>query len=56
MYVEDTVKNFSRYQKYTIGTRLRDACCEVVTGIVKANNTASANGVNYSSRYVREAI
>ena len=41
VYIEDTVKNFSRYHKYTIGTRLRDACWDVVTGIVKANNTPS---------------
>jgi hypothetical protein len=34
VYVEDVAKNFSRYHKYTIGTRLRDACWEVVTGIV----------------------
>jgi len=39
VYVEDTVKNFSRFHKYSIGARLRDACWEVVTGIVKANNT-----------------
>ena len=43
VYVEGTVKNFSRYHKYTIGTRLRDACWDVVTGIVKANNTPAAS-------------
>jgi len=41
VYVGDAVKNFGHYHKYTIGTRLRDACWEVVTGIVKANNTPS---------------
>ncbi|MDP8255413.1 MAG: hypothetical protein P9M14_06670 [Candidatus Alcyoniella australis] len=30
VYVEDVAKNFSRYHKYTIGTRLRDACWEIV--------------------------
>lgn len=42
VYLEETVKNFSRYHKYTIGTRLRDACWDVVMGIVKANNTPVA--------------
>jgi len=42
VYLEDTVKGFSRYHKYTIGTRLRDSCWEVVTTIVKANNTPVA--------------
>lgn len=42
VYVEEVAKNFSRFHKYTIGTRLRDACWDVVTGIVKANNTPVA--------------
>jgi hypothetical protein len=42
VYVEDTVKNFSRFHKYAIGARLRDACWEIVTTIVKANNTQVA--------------
>ena len=41
-FIEQVVKNFSRYNKYTIGTRLRDACWEVTTLIVQANNTSIA--------------
>ena len=30
VYLESTVRHFSRYHKYTIGTRLREASWEVV--------------------------
>ena len=39
VYVETVVRGFSRYHKYTIGTRLREATWQVVTLVVKANNT-----------------
>jgi hypothetical protein len=39
VYVETVVRGFSRYHKYTIGTRLREATWQVLTLIVKTNNT-----------------
>ncbi len=39
VYLETTVKGFSRYHKYTIGTRLRETCWEMLNLIIKANNT-----------------
>jgi arginyl-tRNA--protein-N-Asp/Glu arginylyltransferase len=38
VYIEQIVKGFSRYNKYTIGTRLRETCWDVTVLIVKANN------------------
>jgi hypothetical protein len=42
VYVETVVRGFSRYHKYTIGTRLREATWQVVALVVKANNTPVA--------------
>lgn len=42
VYVETVVRGFSRYHKYTIGTRLRESTWQVLTLIVKANNTPVA--------------
>lgn len=39
VYLEQTVRNFPRYHKYAIGARLRDTAFEVVSLVVKANNT-----------------
>lgn len=39
VFIENAVKGFSRYHKYSIGERLRKASWDVVTLIVKANNT-----------------
>ncbi len=41
VYLENTVKGFSRYHKYTIGTRLRETCWELLNLIIKANNALS---------------
>ena len=38
LYFEKTVKHFSRYHKYTLGTELRDTARRVVRLIVQANN------------------
>jgi hypothetical protein len=40
VYVEKIVRGFSRYNKYTHGKTLRDGASEVLTLIVRANNTA----------------
>ena len=39
VFIENAVKGFSRYHKYSIGERLRELSWEVITLIVKANNT-----------------
>ena len=39
VYVENIVRNFSRYHKYTLGTELREQARGVVALIVRANNT-----------------
>ena len=39
VFIENAVKVFSRYHKYSIGERLRQSSWEVITLIVKANNT-----------------
>ena len=38
VFLENAVRGFSRYHKYSIGERLRAASWEAVTLIVKANN------------------
>ena len=38
VYVENIVRHFSRYHKYTLGTDLRNMSRNVVGLIVKANN------------------
>jgi len=39
VYIEQTVRNFPRYHKYALGSRLRDRCFEITLLIVKINNT-----------------
>jgi hypothetical protein len=39
VFIEKAVRNFSRYHKYSIGERLRQTSWDVVTLVVKANNT-----------------
>jgi hypothetical protein len=39
LYFEKTVRHFSRYHKYTLGTELRDSAREIVKLIVRANNS-----------------
>jgi len=38
LYIEQIVRNFSRYHKYTLGTELRERARDVVKLIVRANN------------------
>jgi len=37
-YFDTIVRNFSRYNKYTYGTELRDISREILKGIIRANN------------------
>ena len=39
LYFEDTVREFSRYHKYTLGSELRDLSRQVVLLIIRANNS-----------------
>jgi hypothetical protein len=38
VYVEQVVRNFSRYHKYTLGSDLRQQSRELVTVIIRANS------------------
>ena len=38
VYFEKSVKNFSRYHKYTVGTELRNSSREILKLIIKANS------------------
>jgi len=37
-YFDQIVRNFSRYNKYTYGTELRNLSREILKGIIRANN------------------
>jgi len=39
LYIENAVRHFSRYHKYTLGTELRDYARNVAKLIVRANNS-----------------
>jgi hypothetical protein len=38
VYLENTVRNFSRYHKYTLGSDLRDLSRQIVRLIIRANS------------------
>jgi hypothetical protein len=38
VYLEQVVRNFSRYHKYTLGSDLRQQSRELVTVIIRANS------------------
>jgi len=45
LYFEKIVKNFSRYNKYTIGTDLRNKSREICVCIAKANSLTNKKDV-----------
>ena len=45
LYFEKMVKNFSRYNKYTHGTALREIARDVVMLVVRANNSVDKTPV-----------
>ena len=46
VYLEQVVRNFSRYYKYTLGSDLRQESHEVTTLIIRANSaSALGNGL-----------
>jgi len=42
VFIENSVRGFSRYHKYSIGERLRQTSWDVVTLVVRVNNTPVA--------------
>ncbi len=42
VFLDNAVRGFSRYHKYSIGERLRNTSWDVVTLVVRANNTPVA--------------
>jgi len=42
VFLEQAVRHFSRYHKYSIGDRLRQTSWDVITLVVRANNTPVA--------------
>ena len=39
VFIENAVKGFSRFHKYSIGTRMRETSWSVLSLVIKANNT-----------------
>ena len=56
VYVENIVRNFSRYHKYTLGTELRDQARGVVALIVRANNARDKLPILFELREALEQI
>ena len=50
VYFENTVRHFSRYHKYTLGSELREVSRDVVKHIIKANSTRRKLPVLYKLR------
>ena len=50
IYFENIVRNFSRYNKYTIGSELRTMSSDIVRLIIKANSTREKLPVLYELR------
>ena len=40
LYFQETVRQFSRYNKYTIGTELRELSRDIIRLVIRANSTA----------------
>lgn len=40
VYLDQVVRNFSRYHKYGVGQAMRDAAREIMSLIIRANSTA----------------
>ncbi|MCL6584579.1 MAG: four helix bundle protein [bacterium] len=45
IYLQNIVRNFSRYNKYTIGTELRDLSRNIILLIIRANSSADKESV-----------
>ncbi len=56
IYIEQVVRNFSRYHKYTLGSNLRQQSRELVTLIIRANSQQEKLPVLYDLRERLEAF
>ena len=56
VYVEQVVRNFSRYHKYTLGSDLRQQSWELVTLIIRANSRPDKLPVLHDLRERLEAF
>lgn len=43
LHIEKIVRNFSRYHKYTLGTKLRESGYRIIERIIEANNRGGKN-------------
>ncbi len=50
VYFEKIVRNFSRYNKYTLGSELREKSREIVALIIKANSAREKLPILYELR------
>ena len=50
VYFEKIVKNFSRYNKYTLGSELRNLSRDIVKLIIKANSSRGKLPILYELR------
>ncbi len=39
LYLQETVRNFSRYNKYTIGSDLRNLSLDIIKRVIRANSS-----------------
>ena len=56
IYLEQVVRNFSRYHKYTLGSDLRQQSRELVTVIIRANSRTDKLPVLYELRERLEGL
>jgi hypothetical protein len=56
VYLEKTVRYFSRYHKYTLGTELRNRAREIVKLIVRANNSCDKLPILFTLREELEQL
>jgi len=50
LYFENTVRNFSRYNKYTLGTEMRTKSRDIVKLVIKANSSRNKLPLLYELR------
>ncbi|HBG07861.1 MAG: hypothetical protein A2075_16105 [Geobacteraceae bacterium GWC2_58_44] len=56
MHLENTVRGFARYHKYTLGSELRNGSRRIVELIIKANSSAGREPVLMELRDVIEQV
>ena len=56
VYIEKVVKNFSRYNKYALGTELRLLCYECIDTIILANSVKNRKEILIKLRILLEKI